>query len=185
MSSRIVKFDYRKDENQFPIINPLQIEGDLVETAVKTYEFNKDKRIIKKKTHQSYRMRPPTQDSSDYYRMIYNETMRDKEDMQDTFVPKFMRYKFDVEISGRHRDENGKLSPMEKRCGMEYKTENTELFKNFSTNEYKLHKQTCTRQNCPTCFRTHSTIRGTSIASKLGVLQICQDILLKIYGIGR
>ena len=49
MSSRIVKFDYRKDENQFPIINPLQIEGDLVETAVKTYEFNKDKRIIKKK----------------------------------------------------------------------------------------------------------------------------------------
>ncbi len=164
---KIVKFDARKDENQYPIINPLQIEGDLTETVVTTYEFNEQKRVVKKKHHQSYRMRPPMKDSSDYYRMIYKETMDHKKQMQKVYVPKFMRYKFDVEISGRNKNELGILIPVGKICGYEYKTENTGLYKNFVKNEYKLHKATCTRQNCPVCFRTHSAIRGKSISSKI------------------
>ena len=108
--------------------------------------------------------------------------MDHKKSLQEVYVPKFMRYKFDVEISGRHK-RNGVLYPVGQKCGMEYKSENTGLYKNFVKQDYKLHKFTCTRQNCPICFRTHSAIRGKSIASKIWGIQRLDKINLRHWAI--
>ena len=93
-----------------------------------------------------------------------------------------MRYKFDVEISGRHKNSIGKLEAIDESCGTNHKREgDLKLYKNFGNDkdDYHLKKTRCTRQNCPVCFRTYSAIRGQSIASKLWGISKLNGIRLR------
>ena len=186
---KVVTFDYKTDENQYPIEDPLQIWGDLIQTASTSYEFNEDGRVIARKHHPWFaKVKPDPKDEkyegkSDQFDKdlkLYNILLVQKADYEAKFVPTRMDYLFDVEISGRYKDEDGNLAIAGSSCGENYKGKDTmKLYKNTVSEKYKLHKVRCTRQNCPVCFRLHASIRGQSVASKLWGVRKLNNLRLR------